>query len=109
MRFPVSALFLFASAAYVSAHLGTLQSPQSGASLTGGTTVAVKWNVSITHSSIMVELSTDDKTWTNVSGALGKTATTYNWKVPMTPTTHARIRICQVSSPGDKCSDADSV
>lgn len=92
-----------------SAHLDSLYNPTAGLVFKTGDVMAIKWTIGNNHNGIDVHLSTDDKTWSTLVEGLGKTATTYNWKIPaMTATQRARIRICQLSGP-QGCTDADSV
>lgn len=92
-----------------SAHLDSLYNPTAGLVFKTGDVMAINWTIGNNHNGIDVHLSTDDKTWSTLVEGLGKTATTYNWKIPaMTTTQRARIRICQLSGP-QGCTDADSV
>lgn len=100
---------LLVSGGSACAHLDTLTYPKAGITLKTGTTVAIVWQSGNIHNGIDVQISTDDKSWGTIVANLGKSATSYNWKIPdSVVSTRARIRICQKSGP-QGCTDADTV
>lgn len=80
-----------------SAHLGQITSPKADTTITPGTTVAVRWSVSVQHETIDVAYSQDGSTWTNITTGLLRTATNFNWSVPANfpASTTTRLRVCQ--------------
>ena len=80
-----------------SAHLGPITSPKADTTISPGTTVAVKWTVSVQHETIDIAYSQDGSTWTNITTGLRNNSTSYNWAVPANfpASTTTRLRVCQ--------------
>lgn len=98
-----------------SAHMtrGSLKVNDGAATLTGGTTAAVKWNTSVTHNSTYkISFSKDNgATWAPVTEITGQDATsgekTYSWAVPTEATAQGKLRVHQ-SFQGEKTNSPDN-
>lgn len=88
------------AATYASAHLNPVTNPKASQSLEAGSMVMITWSVDQPHNNQDLAYSTDGKTWTNITTDLGKSATSFNWKVPSTPSTTVRVRVCQKENIG---------
>ena len=99
------------AATSVSAHLNPVTNPKAGESVTAGAMVTITWSVDQAHNNQDLSYSTDGKSWTTIINDLGKSATTFNWKVPSTPSTTVRVRVCQKENIGGTvtgCTDAEN-
>lgn len=86
--------------------------PKGGQVFRPGESVTVTWGVDVPHrEGIDLALSLDGgRTWATIRSNLADEdkGGTYKWTVPPTPTTRARLRICQTEK-SPKCTDADSL
>lgn len=82
------------------AHLNPVTNPKTGQSHEAGAMVTITWSVDQPHNNQDLAYSTDGKTWTSITTNLGRTATSFSWKVPGTPSTTVRVRVCQKQNLG---------
>lgn len=77
-----------------------LTSPLGGESLTAGSEFFIEWTppTHIFGMNVTLEFSSDSgATWTNIASGLDIDTGKYNWTVPGTPTTKARVRLTAIT------------
>ncbi|MBL1280016.1 MAG: T9SS type A sorting domain-containing protein [Fluviicola sp.] len=93
----------------LNAHVN-LNNPTGGEVYNPGDTVIIEWQIAISHSLLNWDLSFSDNagsTWNTIqldipsTGNTAGTVVTYEWIVPSTPTTQARIKIVMDNSATD--------
>ena len=76
----------------------TLTSPKGAEQWVTGSSHNITWTSS-NISNIKIEYSTDNGTyWTSVIASTPASASTYNWTIPVTPSTQCKVKITDVSN-----------
>lgn len=104
----MAGLVVVAAVGMAGAHLSTTGlTPKGGETLHVGDAVSIKWTETVHHAGgTDIDLSIDGgKTWTTVKKAFAdlETLNTFNWTVPNSVSTSAKLRICLGA--GASCSD----
>ena len=80
----------------------TIVSPEGGRKLVAGSTQKISWQLSRSIRYVKIEYSTDNgKEWIELvkNMKMDEPFASYDWQVPCTPTSEAKIRISDVYGP----------
>jgi hypothetical protein len=106
MKTALASTIILGSALAAMAHLGSLADPKAGQTYKAGSTLAIKWSVSVPHGTQDLAYSKANGPWVTIITGLGTRVATYNWVIPAAAEgSNIRLRICQRDG-GGGCTDA---
>ena len=108
MKTAIASILVLGSALSAAAHLGSLTEPKAGQSYQVGSTLAIKWSVSVAHGTQDIAYSKANGPWVSITTGLGARVAAHNWTIPAAAEGGSiRIRICQRDG-GGGCTDASA-
>src|SRR5687767_10280326 len=96
MKTIIASTFILGSALAAMAHLGNLTDPKAGQTYQVGSTLAVKWAVSVAHGTQDLAYSKANGPWVSITTGLGARVAAHNWVIPAAAEgSSIRLRVCQ--------------
>lgn len=106
MKTAIAITFFLGTAIAATAHLGPLTEPKAEATYRTGTTLAIKWSVSVPHGTQDLAYSKANGPWVSITTGLSSRIAAHNWTIPAAAEGgNIRIRVCQRDG-GGGCTDA---
>lgn len=96
MKSVIASTVILATALTASAHLGALTDPKAGQTYQVGSTLAIKWSVSVAHGTQDLAYSKANGPWVSITTGLAARVAAHNWLIPAAAEgSSIRLRICQ--------------
>lgn len=106
MKVAIASTLILGSALAARAHLGTLTAPQAGQTYPVGSSVNIRWSVSVAHGTQDLAYSKANGPWVSIATGLGARVAAHEWVIPAAAEGGSiRLRICQRDG-GGGCTDS---